>query len=218
MRGHVLLLYSKLKNFMYRLMIKSVTATLFFFAALGAAVLAQETPDTKTFDIPQHIMGSGKLTAQQMATFVAVTTIEGDAERAARLAPLYIAEAQAEGVNHDVAFAQMILETGFLQFKGIVAPHMNNFCGLGAVSLTQTGHIFPDELTGIRAHIQHLKAYASREPLAGELIDPRYSFVSPKGKAPTIDALTGTWAKDPQYAAKIKSLLRRMYYNANAEM
>ncbi|MDR3365409.1 MAG: glucosaminidase domain-containing protein [Prevotellaceae bacterium] len=169
-----------------------------------------------TFAIPQHIMSSGKLNAEQLATFVTVTAIDGDAERAARLAPLYIAEAQLEGVNHDIAFAQMILETGFLQFKGLVNPQMNNFCGLGATSPKQTGHVFPDERTGIRAHIQHLKAYASKEPLAGALIDPRYHFVNPKGKAPTIDALTGTWAQDPKYAAKIKSLLKRMYYSANA--
>ncbi|MDR1417302.1 MAG: glucosaminidase domain-containing protein [Prevotellaceae bacterium] len=195
-------------------MTKSVAAALFFLAPFGVAWA--QAPDISFFDIPQHIMGNGKLTARQMVTFIAVTAIEGDTGRAARLAPLYITEAHAEGVNHDVAFAQMILETGFLQFKGLVGPQMNNFCGLGAVSSTQTGHIFPDEVTGIRAHIQHLKAYASREPLAGDLIDPRYHFVSPKGKAPTIDELTGTWARDPQYASKIKSLLRRMYYSANA--
>ncbi|MDR0414747.1 MAG: glucosaminidase domain-containing protein [Prevotellaceae bacterium] len=195
---------------MHKIFMVKTTATVAFLfaAALGIA----QVQGKNSFEIPQRIMGSGKLTAQQLADFVAVTAMEGDAERAARLAPLYILEAQAEGVNHDVAFAQMILETGYLQFKGIVGAHTNNFCGLGAVSATQTGHIFPDELTGIRAHIQHLKAYASREPLAGELIDPRFHFVSPKGKAPTIDALAGTWAKDPQYAAKIKSLLRRMYY------
>ncbi|MDR2813267.1 MAG: glucosaminidase domain-containing protein [Prevotellaceae bacterium] len=185
----------------------------FFLPCLAQA----QTFVANAFDIPQHIMSSGRLSAEQLAAFVTVAATDGDAERAARLAPLYIAEAQTEGVNHDIAFAQMILETGFLQFKGLVNPQMNNFCGLGATSPTQTGHIFPDEQTGIRAHIQHLKAYASKEPLFGELIDPRYHFVSPKGKAPTIDALTGTWAQDPQYAAKIKSLLKRMYYSASVE-
>jgi hypothetical protein len=190
-------------------------AAIFFFLALPCAAPAQ-APGADAFDIPHHIMSSGKLSAEQLASFVTVTAAAGDAVRAARLAPLYIAEAQLEGVNHDIAFAQMILETGFLQFKGLVNPQMNNFCGLGATSPTQTGHVFPDERTGIRAHIQHLKAYASKEPLFGELIDPRYHFVSPKGKAPTIDALTGTWAQDPKYAAKIKSLLKRMYYSASA--
>ncbi|MDR0711371.1 MAG: glucosaminidase domain-containing protein [Prevotellaceae bacterium] len=191
--------------------------TIFFFLAMLGATRAQ-APANAVLDIPQRIMGSGRLTAEQLVTFIAVTAIKGDAEYAARLAPLYIAEAQLEGVNHDVAFAQMILETGFLQFKGVVSPHMNNFCGLGAVSPKQTGHVFPDERTGIRAHIQHLKAYASSEPLIGELIDPRYHFVNPRGKAPTIDELTGAWAQDPHYANKIKSLLKRMYYTANVGM
>jgi hypothetical protein len=192
-------------------------AAAFFCLVLHSTARAQ-APAAEAFDIPQRIMSAGKLSAAQLATFVTVTAADGDAVRAARLAPLYIAEAQREGVNHDIAFAQMILETGFLQFKGIVNPQMNNFCGLGATSPTQTGHVFPDEQTGIRAHIQHLKAYASKEPISGVLIDPRYHFVNPKGKAPTIDALTGTWAQDPQYAAKIKSLLKRMYYSARAEL
>lgn len=192
-------------------------AAALFFVAQPTTAPAQELV-ADAFAIPQHIMSSGRLNAAQLATFVIVTAADGDAARAARLAPLYIAEAQREGVNHDIAFAQMILETGFLQFKGLVSPQMNNFCGLGATSPKQTGHVFPDEQTGIRAHIQHLKAYASKEPLAGELIDPRYHFVTPKGKAPTIDALTGTWAQDPQYAAKIKSLLKRMYYSASTAL
>ncbi|MDR0687070.1 MAG: glucosaminidase domain-containing protein [Prevotellaceae bacterium] len=192
---------------------KLVAAVFFFLAMLGAT--RAQAQAGKSFDIPRYIMSSGRLTAEQLVTFVATTALESDTVRAARLAPLYIVEAQAEGVNHDIAFAQMILETGFLRFKGVVGPHTNNFCGLGAVSTKQTGHVFPDERSGIRAHIQHLKAYASSEPLAGELVDPRYHFVSPKGKAPTIDALAGTWATDPKYAAKIKSLLRRMYYSAN---
>jgi hypothetical protein len=192
---------------------KLVAAVFFFLAMLGATQAQAQAG--KSFGIPRYIMSSGRLTAEQLVTFVAATALESDTVRAARLAPLYIVEAQAEGVNHDIAFAQMILETGFLRFKGVVGPHTNNFCGLGAVSSKQTGHVFPDERSGIRAHIQHLKAYASSEPLAGELVDPRYHFVTPKGKAPTIDALAGTWATDPKYAAKIKSLLRRMYYSAN---
>jgi hypothetical protein len=164
--------------------------------------------------VPTRIMGVGKLTPEQLHLFFVNTAAVCDSERAARLAVIYVDEAQAEGVNHDIAFAQMILETGFLRFEGVVRPEMNNFCGLGAVSATQNGHKFPDERTGIRAHIQHLKAYASREPLVGQLADPRYHHVRPKGKAPTVDGLTGTWATDPMYSKKIKSLLQRMYATA----
>ncbi|MDR3328720.1 MAG: glucosaminidase domain-containing protein [Prevotellaceae bacterium] len=186
---------------------------------LGAAkAQAQAQSDSNLREVPVRIMGSGKLTADELSTFFALLFPNGEhLEQAERLAPLYIAEAQVEGVNHDIAFAQMILETGFLQFKGLVSPRMNNFCGLGAVNAARAGNTFPDERIGIRAHIQHLKAYASTQPLVGELADPRYRFVNPKGKAPTVDALVGTWAQDPRYAAKIKSILHRMYASTYAD-
>ena len=185
------------------------TAAFFLLSLLSLHLFANS--DTALSEIPVKIMGSGKLTPEQLHAFFASSAADSDATRAARLAAIYVDEAMVEGVNHDVAFAQMILETGWLRYQGVVRPDMNNFCGLGAVSAEKNGHKFPDERTGVRAHIQHLKAYASSEPLAGRLADPRYHIVSPKGKSPTVDGLTGTWATDPQYSAKIKSLLYRMY-------
>jgi len=185
--------------------------TLFILLTPLAQGRAQPTDDSASHSIPLNIMGQGRLSAEQLCRFFATYASMSDVERVLRVAPVYIDEAQAEGVNHDVAFAQMVLETGWLQFKGVVTPQMNNFCGLGALSAANNGLSFPDERTGIRAHIQHLKAYASTDFLTGELVDPRYDYVVPKGKAPTIDALAGTWAQDPQYATKIKSLLQRMY-------
>ena len=105
----------------------------------------------------------------------------------------------------------MCLETGFLRFGGLVTADMNNFCGLGAINAENPGLVFPDEQTGVRAHIQHLKAYASAEPLNLPAVDPRYRYVNPKGKAPHIYNLAGTWAADPAYGHKIDQLLRRMY-------
>lgn len=184
------------------------TAIFFLLALLPFYLFAN------TNEVPTKIMGSGRLTPEQLHSFFVTAALACDSERVARLAVIYVDEAQAEGVNHDVAFAQMILETGWLRYQGVVRPEMNNFCGLGAVSAVQNGHKFPDERTGIRAHIQHLKAYASKEPLAGQLADPRYHYVRPKGKVPTIEGLAGTWATDPMYSKKIKSLLQRMYATA----
>ncbi|MBW4827956.1 MAG: N-acetylmuramoyl-L-alanine amidase, partial [Clostridiaceae bacterium] len=42
--------------------------------------------------------------------------------------------------------------------------------------------------------VQHLKAYASQDPLNQDCIDPRYNLVSPKGKAPNVEDLGGKWA------------------------
>ncbi|WP_439647465.1 glucosaminidase domain-containing protein [Brucepastera parasyntrophica] len=136
---------------------------------------------------------------------------DADIDKVQRLITLYVEEAEIEGVNPDVAFIQMCLETGFLRFGGLVTPDMNNFCGLGSIGPGQKGNIFPDERTGVRAHIQHLKAYASPEPLVGDLVDPRYKWVNPKGKSPEIHGLAGTWAADPEYGEKLKKLLDHLY-------
>jgi hypothetical protein len=104
----------------------------------------------------------------------------------------------------------MCLETGFLSFGGLVKPEMNNFCGLGAINAEQPGERFPDQATGVRAHIQHLKAYATKEPLNQELVDPRYFYVR-AGSSPLIKGLAGTWARDPRYAEKITGMLERLY-------
>lgn len=163
--------------------------------------------------IPKAIMGTGRMTREQLVSFFLTQTEEVDRERVERLAAYYIKESAAEGINADIAFVQMCLETGFLRFGGLVTAEMNNFCGLGAINAENPGLAFPDEQTGVRAHIQHLKAYASAEPLNLPSVDPRYRYINPKGKAPYIYNLAGTWAADTAYGHKIDQLLRRMYAN-----
>ena len=65
---------------------------------------------------------------------------------------------------------------------------------------------------GVRAHIQHLHAYGTTEdiPLKNELVDPRYKFVKPRGKATDIFGLAGTWAADKEYGAKLDRLLSEL--------
>ena len=162
-------------------------------------------------DIPIDIMSEGKLASDVLARFLVAENPRVSKERAERLVSLYMEECAFEGVNCDIAIAQMCLETGYLRFGGLVTEDMNNFCGLGATGPDQRGHAFPDERTGIRAHVQHLKGYGTHEPLRGELVDPRYRWINPKGRAPDIFALTGTWAVDPEYGDKIYAILARMY-------
>ena len=160
---------------------------------------------------PLLIMGNGLMGSEQLYSFFMENNPDADEQRVVRLAVLYIAECAFEGVNSDVAFVQMCLETGFLRFQGLVTAEMNNFCGLGAVGPGQPGHSFPDECTGIRAHVQHLKAYGSSDPLNGDLVDPRYHYVTPRGKSPDIQGLAGTWAADRLYGDKLIDLLERLY-------
>lgn len=127
-----------------------------------------------------------------------------------RLAEYYIAECNIEGINSDVAFIQMCLETGFLRFGGLVTEEMNNFCGLGSIDKNNPGNTFETELLGVRAHIQHLHAYGTTRELKQPLIDTRYKYVNPRGKAPTIQELAGTWAADKDYGTKLESLLNQL--------
>ena len=160
---------------------------------------------------PSHsIMGKGRTGADKMAGFLLQNNPAADQEFVRVLAMIYIEEAGYEGVDHDIAWSQMCLETGFLSFTGLVKPEWNNFAGLGAIGPEQPGLIFPDPRTGVRAQIQHLKAYASEEPLNLELVNPRFRFVR-RGSSPSVDGLAGTWAADRTYADKIKVILQRLY-------
>lgn len=160
-----------------------------------------------------RIMGHGNTSEVQLMMF-----LKGNNETAINRFPdlprLYREEGSIEGVNYDVAFAQMCLETGFLQFGGPIRPEQNNFAGLGAIGTGVEGAAFPSARIGVRAHIQHLKAYASTEPLVQELVDPRFAFVT-RGVAPLVEQLSGRWAADPQYGQKILAILRRLYESAN---
>jgi hypothetical protein len=155
-------------------------------------------------------MGMGRVSDEKMAQFLERNNPRVDWDFTLALVRYYINEAAFEGVNHDTAFAQMCLETGYLRYGGLVTADMNNFCGLGAIGPGQHGEIFPDPETGVRAHIQHLKAYATEEPLNGVLVDPRYKWVR-YGSAPTIHGLSGTWAVDKNYSDKIGVILQRLY-------
>ena len=172
-----------------------------------------EKPEAEKPEIPQvpeKIMGEGLTAAEKLTLFLLEANPAADREFTENLARFYVEEAAIEGINHDTAFAQMCLETGFLKFGGLVMPDMNNFCGLGATGPGNPGASFPDPRTGVRAHIQHLKAYASGEPLKQDLVDPRYHLVRP-GSSPMISGLAGTWAADKQYAVKIDGILKRLY-------
>ncbi len=129
------------------------------------------------------------------------------------LPKLYREEASVEGINYDIAFGQMCVETGFLRFGGDIKPAQNNFAGLGTIGGSSDAASFESARIGVRAHIQHLKAYASLEPLVNEVVDPRFRFVT-RGIAPLIDQLSGRWSADLDYGAKITAMVKRLYESA----
>ncbi len=157
-----------------------------------------------------QIYTTGSSSIESLSNFLAYGNNSLGKELTDEFAKIYIEESKAEGINWDVAFIQMCLETGFLKYGGLVEPGQNNFCGLGSFDSKQ-GASFPTIREGVRAHVQHLKAYATADELNGELIDPRFHLVT-RGSATDVMALAGRWAEDPKYGIKLTSLLKRMNY------
>ncbi|WP_088891140.1 hormogonium tapered terminus morphoprotein TftA [Leptolyngbya ohadii] len=156
-----------------------------------------------------RIMGRGTASEVQMMMFL--KSCNPDALTKFYDVPkLYIDEGRIEGVNHDIAFAQMCLETGYLQFSDSVKPEHHNFAGLGGASVDEIGAKFATPLVGVRAQIQHLKAYACAEPLVQAPADPRFHLVR-RGIAPTVGDLSGRWSADPDYGTKILAIVKRLY-------
>ena len=131
------------------------------------------------------IMSTVKYTAEQMAsnfksgghTYPAKALKAGGAKDIKTFCSIIVEEAAAEGVNPGLVYAQIMNETGWLQFGGDVKINQFNFCGMGAVGGGVPGCSFPDVRTGIRAQVQHLKAYGSTQPLKNKCVDPRFQYV-----------------------------------------
>ncbi|MDY3617748.1 glucosaminidase domain-containing protein [Agathobaculum sp.] len=159
------------------------------------------------------IAGASVATAEQMRAYIKAVNPEV-AQSVLDMIPYYLSEGEAEGIRGDLAFAQSCLETGNFRFEGsAVTLEQNNFCGLGVTSNGMTGAAFDTPQLGIRAQIQHLKAYASRQPLKNECIDPRFSLVT-RGCAEYLEHLGMQenpkgygWAAGADYGVKILNIL-----------
>lgn len=139
------------------------------------------------------IMGKSSTNVEQMTAYFESKNAEypysdSDAPTIKDFCQMYIEECEAEGVKAEVAFCQAMLETGFLKFGGDVDKDQYNFAGLGATGNGAKGESFSSVRTGIRAQVQHLKAYASTEDLNQDCVDTRFKFVT-RGSAPYVQWL-----------------------------
>lgn len=159
-----------------------------------------------------NIIGAGYLPPSNYETFLQQINPEA-LRHFPDIAQLYREEAAIEGVNPDIAFAQSLLETNFFGFSSLLKPEHNNFGGLGSTDGSGNFASFADARMGVRAHIQHLKAYATKEPLVQDVVDPRFSVVS-RGVAPRVEQLSRRWSADAEYGNTILAILRRMYESA----
>ena len=158
---------------------------------------------------PLPIMSRGSTNGHDLVAFFLQTNPHADVSEVSTIAEYYINEAGIEGVNHDVAFCQMCIETNYLRFGGDVHRRQNNFGGIGATGNGVPGAFFKSVQIGIRAQIQHLKAYASKKSLRHDLVDPRFWRVR-RGSAPYVEDLSGKWAADPNYGTKIRRELQSL--------
>lgn len=139
-----------------------------------------------------------------------------DAPTIQQFCEIYLEEAEVEGIRGEVAFCQAMLETGYLKFGGDVKKEQYNFAGLGATGGGAQGATFPDIRTGIRAQIQHLKAYASKEELKQPCVDPRFQYVK-RGTAEYVQWLGvqenpygAGWATGADYGYKLLKLVEQL--------
>ena len=127
-----------------RLILVRLCATLLVAAFLAVSCASVPTVVSPGRASPsERIMGEGSIGRDRMVAFFMASNPSADRAKVARMAGFYIDEGKIEGVNPDVAFVQMCLETGFLRFGGLVTEDMNNFCGLGSIGPGQSGNRFP---------------------------------------------------------------------------
>lgn len=109
----------------------------------------------------------------------------------------YISIGAQLGLRGDIAVCQAIKETGWFKFGGDVKVSQNNFCGLGTTGGGVAGASFPTVKDGVMAHMQHLWAYITTQPLPNGIavIDPRFKLVQSLNKnAKSFEDLGGHWA------------------------
>ena len=193
--------------------------------AAEANAVASEAPKPQPlFSVPQTlseydtaIIGTPLASQEQCVNYLlSVNPYPEISVTPRELVAYYYEEGAREGIRPDVAFAQALKETGFFRYGGTVTPDQNNYCGLGTTSTTVKGAYFATSQIGVRAHIQHLLAYAStREPVE-PVVDPRYSLVRNVYGTNTLgnwQDLNGRWAvPGDSYGQSILSMFRAILH------
>lgn len=170
------------------------------------------------------IVGKTTVTTEQMAdyfrrsgrSYPEKTLKKGGAGSLETFCEIVAEEAKIEDIRAEVVFAQMMLETNWLQFPGTAEARQYNFGGLGATGEDGSGISFPNVRLGIRAQIQHLKAYSSIEGLRLECVDERYEYVV-KGCSPYVEWLGQQenpqgrgWTSASNYGYDIAEMVREL--------
>lgn len=168
------------------------------------------------FALSDAILGKPQVDAHAIWQFVRRHNPDFQIE----IAEAFISLGETYGIRGDVALCQAIIETGWFRFADgtAVTPDQHNYCGLGVTRRGVRGHAFETIEEGVRAHLQHLYAYACTSPLPPDepLTDPRFSLVK-RGVAPTWTELSNRWAMNPSYGRQIMELYSRLLQHSSVE-
>ena len=121
--------------------------------------------------------------------------------------------AKAENVNAYFVLAQQLLETGNLKFENSsVKPEYYNFAGLGATDSNPKPNKFFSNYEGQLAQVQHLKGYATTDPLKEECKDQRFALlVNKRGTAVNAAELSNKWASNSLYGESLAEMYNQFH-------
>ena len=209
----------------------SFGSTYYYLNSNGVRVTGWQTIDGEEYYFDKNgvrqegylIEGTSAVTANNLAMYfkrkngVYPTFYKNsDAPTIEKFCQIYVEEAKAEGIKVEVAFMQAMVETGWLKFGGAVQISQYNFAGIGALDGGAQGATFKTIREGVRAQIQHLKAYANEKPLNNTQVDPRFQLVK-RGSAKYVEWLGQKenpngygWATAEDYGYKILRLIKEL--------
>ena len=184
----------------------------------------EENIESKVVEGTYLIEGTTSVSVKQMTDYFKQSKYsyptdimkKGGASTLEEFCQIYYEEAEKEGIKAEVAFAQAMKETGWLQFKGDVKAEQYNFAGMGATGNSVAGESFKDVREGVRAQIQHLKAYGSTKDLNQTCVDNRFKYVE-RGCSIYVEWLgipnnpkNKGWAAADGYGVDIVKMIQKM--------
>ena len=209
----------------------SFGSTYYYLNSNGVRVTGWQTIDGEEYYFDKNgvrqegylIEGTSAVTANNLAMYFkrkngVYSTFykNSDAPTIEKFCQIYVEEAKAEGIKVEVAFMQAMVETGWLKFGGSVQISQYNFAGIGALDGGVQGATFKTVREGVRAQIQHLKAYANEKSLNNTQVDPRFHLVK-RGSAKYVEWLGQKenpngygWATAEEYGYKILRLIKEL--------
>jgi N-acetylmuramoyl-L-alanine amidase len=159
------------------------------------------------------LRGVSQVTEQQLVDLFRKRGFTAQVARAQELAPLYIKWGREFSIRADIAWAQMVHETGFLTFGGIVPPDANNFAGIGATGAknpdgTYMFNRFATPELGVIAHYARLAWYVYPDHVneyCSPQFDPRRAILGNRHgyRGHNLGTLNRRWAPSPTYTDKI---------------